>query len=380
MDVNAGMALLGGMSAAQFMRKHWQKRPLLVRQAWPDVQPPLPRSELFKLASQADVESRLVSAFAGQWRLRHGPFARSALPPLKQREWTLLVQGLDLHCQAAHKMLSRFRFVPDARLDDLMVSYASDGGGVGPHLDSYDVFLLQVQGQRRWRVGPVPDATLVEGAPLKLLSNFNAQDEWVLEPGDMLYLPPRWGHEGVAQGECMTCSIGFRAPAATELAAELLARLGDDLPPWRGAARYRDPGQAATAAPAQLPGALQKFARQALQKALSDPSLLAGALGSLLTEPKPKVWFDAAPDEQHARDASIRGQAIQLDRRSKMMYDAEHVFINGEAFRAAGRDAQVLAELANCRQLGAHQTRRLSCGAAVLVNDWRLAGWLHIGN
>ena len=140
------------------MRRHWQKKPLLVRQAWPGVQPPIARSALFDLASADGVESRLLSRFDGHWRLRHGPLARRALPPLKRADWTLLVQGLDLHCQPAHDMLQRFRFVPEARLDDLMISYASDGGGVGPHLDSYDVFLLQVQGKRRWRIGQWPTA------------------------------------------------------------------------------------------------------------------------------------------------------------------------------------------------------------------------------
>ena len=152
MDIQAPLALLGGLSPAQFMRRHWQKKPLLVRQAWPGVQPPLGRAALFDLAAQDDVESRLVQRRAdGRWAVRQGPMPRRALPPVARPDWTLLVQGLDLHEPAAHAMLSRFRFVPDARLDDLMVSWASDGGGVGPHLDSYDVFLIQAQGRRRWR-------------------------------------------------------------------------------------------------------------------------------------------------------------------------------------------------------------------------------------
>ena len=197
------------------MRRHWQKKPLLVRQAWPGVQPPIDRSALFDLAGTEGVESRLLTRFNGDWRLRHGPFARRALPPLKKPDWTLLVQGLDLHWQPAHEMLQSFRFVPEARLDDLMISYASDGGGVGPHLDSYDVFLLQVQGRRRWRIGPVADRSLVPGLPVRILANFQPTEEWLLEPGDMLYLPPLWGHDGEAEGECMTCSVGFRAATAT---------------------------------------------------------------------------------------------------------------------------------------------------------------------
>ena len=223
MDVATALPLLGGLTPASFMRRHWQKKPLLVRQAWPGVQPPLGRAALFGLAGRDDVESRLVQRKGARWHVRPGPLPRRALPAASMPGWTLLVQGLDLHLATAREMLSQFRFAPDARLDDLMMSWASDGGGVGPHLDSYDVFLLQVHGRRRWRVGRVADAAWQEGQPLKILQNFEPEHDWVLEPGDMLYLPPRWGHDGVAVGgDCMTCSVGFRAPAAVPLAAELL--------------------------------------------------------------------------------------------------------------------------------------------------------------
>ena len=216
-SVDAPSALLGGLSPARFMRRHWQKRPLLVRAALPGVRPPLSRASLFALAAEEAVESRLVAHAGGDaasgWSLRRGPIPRRALPPVGRRGWTLLVQGLDLHVPAARELLSAFRFVPEARLDDLMLSWASDGGGVGPHVDSYDVFLLQVQGRRRWRVGPVGDRTPRPGLPLRILARFEPTEEWLLEPGDMLYLPPGWGHDGTAEGECMTASIGFRAPA-----------------------------------------------------------------------------------------------------------------------------------------------------------------------
>ena len=190
MEPDIASPLLGGLSPAQFMRRHWQKKPLLVRQALPGITPPLPRARLFELAARDGVESRLVQQRDGVWSLRHGPLPRRALPPLARPHWTLLVQGLDLHEPAAHALLRRFGFVPDARLDDLMLSYASDGGGVGPHLDSYDVFLIQVHGQRRWRIARTRDHTLVEGVPLKILRHFAPEQEWLLQPGDMLYLPP----------------------------------------------------------------------------------------------------------------------------------------------------------------------------------------------
>ena len=372
MNVNAPTPLLAGLSPDQFMRRHWQKKPLLVRQAWPGVQPPIDRAALFDLAGQEGVESRLLTRFDDRWRLRHGPFARRAMPPLSKPNWTLLVQGLDLHWQAAHEMLMQFRFVPDARLDDLMVSYATDGGGVGPHLDSYDVFLLQVHGKRRWRIGPVANAELVDGLPVKILRNFEPTEEWVLEPGDMLYLPPLWGHDGIAEGECMTCSMGFKAPSADELACELLSRLAEDLELPNGERLYRDPGAPATAEPARVPESLAAFASSALQKALADPRALARALGSLISEPKPQVWFDA--ESQALPDGPV---ALRLDRRTRMMFDAHHVFINGEAFRAGGRDARLMAQLANQRHLGAADVSRLSVGARELVDDWGRSGWLH---
>lgn len=371
MDLEAPLPLLGGLSPAAFMRRHWQKKPLLVRQALPGVVPPLARAPLFELAASDDVESRLVSQFEGRWRVKHGPFARRALPPVSRARWTLLVQGLDLHVPAAHALLSRFRFIPDARLDDLMVSWASDGGGVGPHLDSYDVFLIQVHGRRRWRIGRVPDPALVDGLPLKILRDFRPEAEWVLEPGDMLYLPPRWGHDGIAEGECMTASVGFRVPSAGGLARELLQRVAEGVDDE--GALYRDPRQPATATPAAVPEALLDFARASLERVLAEPGALQRALGEVLTEPKPRVWFEAGPGT--GGDTAAAGLA--LDPKTRMLYDARHVFINGEAFDAGGVDAKLMRRLADTRVLPGRDAARLSAGARGLVDDWLAAGWLH---
>lgn len=376
MNVDAPLPLLGGLTPAQFMRRHWQKKPLLVRQAWPGVQPPLERTALFGLAGQEGVESRLLTRFGERWRLRHGPFKRSALPALKQPDWTLLVQGLDLHAPAAHAMLSRFRFVPEVRLDDLMVSYASDGGGVGPHYDAYDVFLLQVQGHRRWRWGPLRERALVPGLPVKILSRFEPTHEALLAPGDMLYLPPMWGHDGVAEGgDCMTCSIGFRAATRTELLQQLLPRLAEDLEPLQDIGReplYRDAGQPATAHPGAVPASLQAFAQAALKRVLADPRALQRALGAVLSEPKPQVWF-----ERGAPLVDGDAPALVLDRRTRMLYDEHHVFINGEAFVARGRDARWMRQLADARTLPAAAWRQLSEGARELLAGWAEDGWLH---
>ena len=374
MQVDQPLPLLGGLSPAQFMKRYWHKKPLLIRQAIPNMQSLLSRSALFELAARDDVQSRLViqqAASAKQpWRLRHGPFTRRGLPPLKQPGWTLLVQSVDMLDARVQGLREQFRFVPDARMDDVMISYASDGGGVGPHFDSYDVFLLQVQGQRRWRIGRQKDLTLQEGMPLKILADFQPEQELELEPGDMLYLPPRYAHDGVAQGECMTYSIGFRAPDQVELAQALLQGMAEQLAESLPPKRYRDPGQPASECPAQIPLALQAFAQDALNKALRDPDMLTRTLGEHLSEPAAAVWFK--PQES----ACSLQHGVCLDRGTRMLYDARHLFINGESFEASGRDAQLVRQLADLHFLDAPACAHLSPRAAQLLLQWLDSGWL----
>jgi len=370
MNTEQPLALLGGLTPTQFMKRHWQKKPLLVRNAVPDFTPGVGRAELLALAGQEGVASRLIVDSDKGWKMKSGPFLKRRLPPFSQKKWTLLVQSVDLHDDAVHALLQQFRFVPDARLDDVMISYATDGGGVGPHFDSYDVFLLQAHGQRRWRIGRNKDLTLQPGVPLKILQNFQAEEAFVLNPGDMLYLPPKYAHEGVAIGECMTWSIGFRAPKEGELARELLLGLADEAFEGVGEALYRDPGQPAVASSAAIPTSLASFARQVLDKALKNPDLMDSLLGEYLTEPKAHVWFDASED---APDVS---NGVRLDRRTKMMYDARHVFINGESFRVGGKDARLLRQLADDRSLSAASCAQLSESASEALRDWLEATWL----
>ena len=373
MNIQEPLQLLGGLSPKTFMQRHWQKKPLVIRQAIPGFAPLLDRAELLDLAAQEEVESRLVvqasDKGASGWRFKHGPFARKALPPFKQTGWTLLVQGVDLHDERLHTLLNQFRFVPDARLDDLMISYATDSGGVGPHFDSYDVFLLQAHGRRRWRIGRQKDLSLQPDMPLKILANFEPEEEFVLEPGDMLYLPPKYAHDGIAEGECMTYSIGFRSPDRAELAQEILQRLAEQAIDELAPGVYRDPKQDAVAQSAAMPGALVDFAKTALEDALKDPRAVARAVGEYLSEPKANVWFDGG-------EAEVQG-AVRLDRKTRMLYDADHVFINGESFNAGGKDAQLMQTLANIRSLSAAEVKRLSAGARALMEDWCAVGWLH---
>jgi 50S ribosomal protein L16 3-hydroxylase len=380
MDVNQPLQLLGGLSPQLFMKRHWQKKPLLVRQAISNFKPLLDRAELFELAASEDAQARLVVQEPGKtpgWRFKHGPFERRALPPLKQPGWTMLVQGVDLQHDAVHELMNQFRFVPDARLDDLMISFATDGGGVGPHYDSYDVFLFQAHGQRRWRIGKQKDKTLQPNVPLKILANFEPEEEFVLEPGDMLYLPLLHAHDGIAIGECMTYSIGFRSPSRCELARELLQRLAEDAEDAVGVSVYKDPKQPAVERPGELPAQLLEFARDALEDALKDPQSLARALGEYMTEPKPTVWFDALLPDDFSGELAL-GVAIRLDRRTKMMFDAQHIFINGESFRAGGRDATLMRRLADERCLNSKDLALTSSEARELLLTWSEAGWLHI--
>ena len=376
MQKNTALTLLGGLTPEQFMKRYWQKKPLLIRQALPDMKPLIERAELLDMLESEEVESRLIVRKGAKWTLKKGPMARKSLPSLKTPDWTVLIQGADLHNDAVHALLQQFRFVPDARLDDLMISYATDGGGVGPHFDSYDVFLLQAQGQRKWRIGRQKKFELEEGLPLKILKNFKPEAEFVLNPGDMLYLPPGFAHDGIAMGECMTYSVGFRVPRSAELASELLMGLSEEVAESGGSPQdvlYQDPHQPAVFQDASVPKALQQFAAKAIAQALQDPQLLNCLLGESLTEPKPNVWFDN-PDQDDLPNF-VWPSDIRLDRRTKMLFDDKHIFINGESFRAAGQDAKLLRKLANDKFLPQVQASKFSENAAELMQAWWEEGW-----
>jgi 50S ribosomal protein L16 3-hydroxylase len=378
MQKNTALTLLGGLTPEQFMKRHWQKKPLLIRQALPDMKPLIERSQLLEMVESEEVESRLIVRKGAKWNLKKGPMGRKSLPSLKTPDWTVLIQGVDLHNDAVHSLLQQFRFVPDARLDDLMISFATEGGGVGPHVDSYDVFLLQAQGQRKWRIGRQKGYELQEGLPLKILKDFKPEAEFVLNPGDMLYLPPGYAHDGVAVGECMTYSVGFRVPRSAQLASELLLGLSEEMTEDLGAAQdvmYQDPHQVAAIQDASVPKALQQFAAQSVAKALKDPQILNCLLGESLTEPKPNVWFDA-PDFDELPRFQWPSE-VYLDRRTKMLFDAKHIFINGESFRAAGKDAKLLHKLANEKSLSKALASQFSDHAAELMQAWGEEGWWH---
>ncbi len=365
--------VLGHLSAREFLETYWQKKPLLIRQAIPGLQPVLSRDDLFAMARDEAVESRLITNFRQQWKMQHGPV--SDLPAVSRKNWTLLVQGVNLHDDKADQLLNQFRFIPDARLDDLMISYATDTGGVGPHFDSYDVFLLQAHGKRRWRIGAQKDLSLVDGMPLIILRHFIPTQEYVLEPGDMLYLPPHYAHEGVAVGECMTYSIGFRAPSWQELGEAFLNFMADniDLP-----GRYADPQLAPTRHPAKIGNDMIDKVSAQFAKLAARPEDIAIFLGEHLSEPKPTVWFDtpSRPQSLARFIASADKHGLRLHRKSRMLYRNKFVFINGESFQPEGTDRGLLQTLADSRELPAAQISQASADLQESLHQWYLDGWI----
>ena len=373
------MQLLGGLTPKQFLSRHWQKRPLLVRGAIPGFRAPLSPPEIRKMAGSAEVESRLVSRSGRHWQLEHGPFSARQFARMPQKNWTVLVQGINLHSDPADALLRRFAFLPSARLDDLMVSLAAPGGGVGPHLDSYDVFLLQGEGRRRWRISAQADHRLVSGAPLAILAHFRPEEEWVLNPGDMLYLPPHIAHDGVALDTCTTFSIGFRAPAARELAAGLLDRLdqeleGEALPP-----RYADAGLAPQRSPGRIPDGMLRYAKRVASLLRLTDQRIEDALGQYLSDPKPQVAFErpAPALENRAFGRTLQTAGLRLDRRTQLLYRSGNLYINGETLQAEGEDRILLHRLSDrrCLQPGT----RLSKPAHLILYRWYVYGWAHPG-
>ena len=385
------LPLLGGLSPARFMREYWQRKPLLIRQAIPGFRPALSIADIRELVRRDEVESRLIWQDGQGWHMKQGPFAR--LPAMKRPNWTVLAQSVDLHDDRMAELLHRFRFIADARLDDAMISVASDGGGVGPHFDSYDVFLLQAHGKRVWRISQQRDLSLQPGLPLKILRNFQEEETYVLEPGDMLYLPPHVAHDGIAQGDCMTISIGFRTATRAMLARGLLEAAADQIiaragepgslyghPPLPGArleGHYEDRGEGATATPARIPERLIASALEAVNKVRFDEALAARFLGQWLTDPPEAAWFDPANEPlDPAEQWPLPGRLV-LDRCTRMMYAGKELFINGEV--APLPAGPLMRRLADERSLDCNtpQLKRLSFDARLVLGDWLERGWLH---
>jgi 50S ribosomal protein L16 3-hydroxylase len=363
-------AVFGSLSPSQFLERHWQRSPALLTAALPGFRLPISPDELAGLACEEEVESRLVEGDVGsRFRLEHGPFDEARFERLPARDWTLLVQDVDKHVPEVAALLEPFDFLPDWRVDDIMVSFAAPGGSVGPHTDEYDVFLLQAKGRRRWQLSERFEPTLRSDCDLKVLQRFEPERELIAEPGDILYLPPNVAHFGVALDEAMTFSIGFRAPDQRELAGALLRELSERP---RGGRRFSDPGRAPAARRAEIAApdlaALRDLVRSGL--ALSDAELDL-FLGRYITRNKPNL--ELAGKATHAREVRRRlerGDAL-VRRHGSRWAEIAH-----------GHELWVLAE-GHEQLLDGEQRRwleRLSAGEALgaesFGNDPRIAGWL----
>ena len=366
----------GGLDAAAFMRKHWQQEPLVVRGAFPRFADPLSPREVLALAATPEAASRLVRRRGAAWSLEHGPFPASRFKQLPRRDWTVLVQDTNHFSRRAARLLARFDFIPHARIDDVMVSYAVPGGSVGPHVDSYDVFLLQGHGRRRWQISSQKDHAFVPGPELKILERFVPEREWVLESGDMLYLPPGVAHHGVAESECLTWSIGFRAPTDAELVTAFLDFLRDRLEP---PGQYRDPGETPARHPAEIPPRLVAHARRAMDAIRWTPQLVTEFTGGFLSDPKSHVFFSPPrrplTRAQFEKRASRRG--LTLDPRSRLLFSGTIFFLNGEEVAVAAKARAWLRRLADERTLAGP----IKPGAEFwdAAHAWYLQGFVHVG-
>jgi 50S ribosomal protein L16 3-hydroxylase len=379
------LRLLGGLTPAQFLRRHWQKKPLLIRQALPGFEAPVTRAEMLRLAAHEDCHARLIWRTGKRWHLRHGPIARADFtaftrPSSRAKPWTVLVQDIHHVNKSADALLRLFDFIPYARLDDLMASFASAGGGVGPHVDSYDVFLLQGEGTRRWQISQQRDLSLVTDAPIKLLASFQPEQEWLLEPGDMLYLPPGVAHCGTAHTDCITYSIGFRAPSHAALQQGWLQFLEDRCADER---LYSDPDLRPSRQPAAINRQFLGYCQRILEGVEWHKSDMVMFLGQYLSEPKANTFF-APPVPKLSEQAFLRtarSRGIALHAKTRMLYRGADIFINGAHLRA-GSEAALMRRLADTRALGARELRtigtakdRTNTGASTLF-QWYAVGYL----
>jgi len=388
LPLNEPWALFGGISPNLFMERYWHKKPLLVRGAIPafslatqnseDLDSPISAGELIKLASQDSVESRLIKS--KPWSFDAGPLTKKVIPALSKPNWTLLLQGMEAHHPAAAKILSWFRFIPDARLDDLMISIAGIGGGVGPHFDSYDVFLIQMSGRRRWQISQQKDLSLSPNLPLKILQRFKPQHEWVLEPGDMLYLPPHIAHDGVALDTgCQTWSVGFRSPSFKELLQEGLWHLAEsleDIPELER--KFADPQQKATPNAEQLPQELiQQITIKLRDLKLDQVDLFLPGIAAYLSEPKQQAFFEGPAKPLNASRFSkhLGTKKLLPSPQTRILSLGKEVYCNGENMSQG--QAKDIAQA--WRTLSAKKVlldTKLQVSAKSSLYEAYLAGWL----
>ncbi len=371
--MNKPLQLLNNLTPAQFLAEYWQKKPLLIRQAIPSFTGLLSPNDLAGLACEDDVQARIIKQNKDKWSVQNSPFDEAVFAKLPAKNWTLLVQSVNYYLPEAADLLTQFNFIPHARLDDLMVSYAPAGGGVGAHVDSYDVFLLQGTGKRRWKISAQTDLSLVEGAPLKILKNFVSEHEWLLETGDMLYLPPQIAHWGISESEdCMTYSIGFRAPKTQELQHEFLSYIQDNI---QAEGLYADPDLKLQTHPAEISADMINNVSQILQKTTWNKDNVADFLGKYLTEPKLDVVFE--PNRKISKTEFMKQlsqNVLYLSLKSQLLFTHNNFYLNGERLVVSAEIVTVMQEFADKKYITIDATGLVHSSAGLIANTYAALG------
>ena len=357
MRLNRKTHILGKTSVDDFLKNYWQKKPLLIKNAIPNFVSPITESDLFIIAQNEEAVSRLIEYKQGIWQVKYGPFKKSDLPKKTNIPWTILVQNINHYFPFAESFLNLFKFIPYARLDDLMISYATKKGSVGPHFDSYDVFLFQAQGAREWKISDQKKFTLDKQSSIKIITNFKSKNSWVLKPGDMLYLPPNIGHWGISQSDdCVTYSIGFRAPGTFEIQSKFLDFIQDHLITNENEI-YKDPNLTPQKNPAEISSNMTKAIRNIVDRLRWDKSSINHFIGQLLSEPIENSIFETRkPLSLKAFEKSIVHKTLRLNSKTRMLFIKNNFYINGEFIKIDKKYTSFLKQLANDREISLEST------------------------
>jgi len=349
--------ILGKISNDVFLKKYWQKKPLLIRDAIKNFKSPITEKDLFRIAQNENAISRLIEFKRGIWQVKYGPFKKLDLPKKINTPWTILVQNMNHHLPFAESFLNLFKFIPYARLDDLMVSFATKKGSVGPHFDSYDVFLFQAKGEREWKISEQKKFSLDKKSAIKIITNFKVKNTWVLKPGDLLYLPPNVGHWGVSQSDdCLTYSIGFRAPGTFEIQSKFLDFIQDNLITNKNDL-YRDPNLNLQKNPAEINSNMIKKIQRIVNQLRWNTNSINNFIGQLLTEPIEGAVFETS--KSMTAEVFIKNlikKPLKLNPKTRMLFIKNNFFINGELIEADKKSIMYLKQLANDREISIKST------------------------
>ena len=357
MRLNPKNHILGKISNDVFLKKYWQKKPLLIRDAIKNFKSPITEKDLFKIAQNETAISRLIEYKHGIWQVKYGPFKKSDLPKKTNTSWTMLVQNINHHVPFAESFLNLFKFIPYARLDDLMVSFATKKGSVGPHYDSYDVFLFQAHGEREWKISDQKKFSLDKKSAIKIITNFKTKNSWVLKPGDMLYLPPNVGHWGISQSDdCLTYSIGFRAPGTFEIQSKFLDFIQDNLITNQNDL-YKDPNLNLQKNPAEINLNMIKKIQQIVNQLRWNAKSINTFIGQLLTEPIEGAVFETSkPLTLEIFKKDLIRKPLKLNPKTRMLFIKNNFYINGELIETDKKSLVHLKQLANDREISVKST------------------------